>query len=74
MALFRHFFYPRIVKDRWLGGCVTFVFLQKIKPSYPLMKTKSRWEEWRHRWFLVEISGALPQWEEPKELPEKLET
>ena len=31
VALFRHFFYPRIGKDGWLGGGVTFCFCTKVK-------------------------------------------
>ena len=38
------------------------------------MGIKSKWDEWRDRWFLVEVPVVEPQWEEPKELPKKLDS
>ena len=48
VALFRHFFYPRVGKEGWLGGGVTFCFRQNVKQFYPEMVVKSKWEEWRN--------------------------
>ena len=72
VALFRHFFYPRIRKDGWLGGGVTFCFPPKVKQDYPEMAVKSKWDEWRNRWFLVGMPEALPHLEEPKKHPVNL--
>ena len=74
VALFRHFFYPRIGKDGWLGGVVMFCFRPKVKQDYPEMVVKSKWDEWRNRWFLVEVPEALPYLNEPKEHPVNLPT
>ena len=35
VALFRHFFYPRVGKEGLLGGGVTFCFRSNVKQSYP---------------------------------------
>ena len=35
VALFRHFFYPRVEKEGWLAGGVTFCFRQNVKQLYP---------------------------------------
>ena len=67
MDLFHHFFYPCIDKDGWMGGGVTLCFRLLIKLAYPLMPTKSKWEEWRENWFLVEVPEALPYLAEPVE-------
>ena len=74
VALFRHFFYPRIGSDGWMGGGVTFCFRPKIKLAYPLMETKSKWDEWRDRWFLVGVPEADSHLEEPVERPVDLDT
>ena len=37
VALFRHFFYPRIGGQGWMGGSVTFCFRLNIKWAFPLM-------------------------------------
>ena len=72
MALFRHFFYPRVGKEGWLAGGVTFCFRQNVKQFYPKM-VKSKWEEWRNSWFLVVVSEALKCLQEPKKHPESHE-
>ena len=59
VALFRHFFQPRVGKEGWLAGGVTFCFHQNVKQFYPQMVVKSKWEEWRNSWFLVAIPEAL---------------
>ena len=53
VALFRHFFYPRVGKKGWLGGRVKFCFRLNVKQAYPEMVVKSKWDEWRNGWFLV---------------------
>ena len=35
VALFRHFFYPRVGKEGWLADGVTFCFRQNLKQFYP---------------------------------------
>ena len=74
VALFRHFFYPRIGGQGWMGSSVTFCFRPNIKWAFPLMETKSRWEEWRDHWFLVGVPEADAQLEEPTERPVDLDT
>ena len=69
VALFRHFFYPRVGKEGWLGGGVTFCFRPNVKQVYPEMVVKSKWDEWRRGWFLVGVPEALPHLQEPKEHP-----
>ena len=69
MALFRHFFYPRIGKEGWLGGGVMFCFRPNVKKAYPEMVVKSKWDEWRNGWFLVVIPEALQHLQEPTEHP-----
>ena len=57
-----------------MGGGVTFCFRQKVKQNYPYLPIKSKWDEWRQRWFLVEVLEALSLLEEPTEHPVSLET
>ena len=45
-----------------------------MKQDYPEMVVKSKWDEWRNRWFLVEVPEALPHLEEPKEHPVNMST
>ena len=40
----------------------------------PEMAVKSKWDEWRNRWFVVEVPEAQPHLEEPKEHPVNLLT
>lgn len=48
VALFHHFFYPRVCKKGWMGGGVTFFFQPRIKVvGYPKIVVKFKWEEWR---------------------------
>ena len=69
VALFRHFFYPRACKEGWMGGGVTFYFRPRIKAAgYPKIVIKSKWEEWRAGWFLVEVPALSPLFQEPTEL------
>ena len=66
VALFRHFFYPRACKEGWMGGGVTFCFRPNIKAAgYPEINIKSKWEEWRAGWFLVEVPAPSPLFDEP---------
>ena len=48
-----------------MGGGVTFCFRPNIKAvGYPEITIKSKWEEWRAGWFLVEVpapSGRNPR-------------
>ena len=57
-----------------MGGSVTFCFRPNIKWAFPLMETKSRWEEWRDHCFLVGVPEADAQLEEPTERPVDLDT
>ena len=69
VALFRHYFYARACKKGWIGGGVTFCFRPDIKVAgYPEINIKSKWEEWRAGWFLVEVPAPLPLFDEPTEV------
>ena len=69
MALLRHYFYARACKKGWMGGGVTFCFRPNIKAAgYPEINIKSKWEEWRAGWFLVEVPAPSPLFDEPTEV------
>ena len=48
---------------------VTFCFCPNIKAAgYPEIVIKSKWEEWRAGWFLVEFPAPSPLFDEPTEV------
>ena len=52
-----------------MGAGVTFCFRPNIKAAgYPEITIKSKWEEWRAGWFLVEVPAPSPLFDEPTEV------
>ena len=52
MALFHHYFSPRIQKGGAISGCVAWI--PRAKGAYPDGATKERKKEWRGRWCWIE--------------------
>src|SRR3954464_9757987 len=53
VALFRHFFAPRVEKGEPLSGGVAWVSRTGKKEAYLDGDLRGRWEEWRAEWCLI---------------------
>src|SRR4051812_7206551 len=53
VALFRHFFTPRVEKGEPLSGGVAWVSRTGKKEVYLEGELRGRWEEWRAEWCLI---------------------
>ena len=60
VALFRHFFVPRLGKSKWIAGGVSFCLRSDAAHQYPETFTKASVGEWRHNWYFVEADGTNP--------------
>src|SRR4051812_14109901 len=53
VALFRHFFIPRVEAGAPLAGGISWVFRLNKKDSYLSGELRGKWEEWRADWCWV---------------------
>src|SRR3954463_11795484 len=53
VALFRHFFSPRVEKGEPLSGRAAWISRTGKKEAYLEGELRSRWEEWRAGWCLI---------------------
>jgi len=53
VALFRHYFIPRIDAKKPISGGVTFRLRNGLSEAFVPTVFKSKWEEWRHDWCFV---------------------
>ena len=53
VALFRHFFIPRVEADAPLSGGISWVFRLNKKSAYLPGELRGKWEEWRAEWCWV---------------------
>ena len=53
MALFRHYFYPRLQPGGALSGSISWIPRVQEKGTYPKGAHKERWEEWQGRWCWI---------------------
>jgi len=63
VALFRHYYYPRVEAGHMSGG-VTFRLRDGMMSQYILVD-KKKWEEWRHRWCYVHFPEPNESLAEP---------
>src|SRR4051812_25136450 len=60
VALFRHFFSPRVEKGEPLSGGVAWISKTGKKEAYLEGELRSRWEEWRADWCLIVEENPQP--------------
>ena len=53
VALFRHFFMPRVEAGAPLFGGISWIFRLNKKDSYLKGELRGKWEEWRADWCWV---------------------
>ena len=65
VALFHHYFYPRVEPGNHVAGAVTFCRRGNQADQFiPTTKNK-KWEEWCHRWMFVRFPAAADCLQEP---------
>ena len=69
MALFRHFFQPRVATGH-VSGSLTFA--RRSSSQFIPMDVRSKWEEHRHQWCFIRFPQADDSLEAPNEVPSKL--
>src|SRR3954453_16869087 len=60
VALFRHFFVPRVEKGEPLSGGVAWISRTGKKEAYLEVELHGRWEEWRADWCLIIEENPQP--------------
>lgn len=60
VALFLHFFIPRVELKKPLSGGVTFHLWNGLSGEFIPTSFKSKWEEWRHDWCYVNFTDFHP--------------
>src|SRR3954465_14856161 len=60
VALFRHFFTPRVEKGEPLSGGVAWISRTGKKEAYLEGEFRGRWEEWRAEWCLIVEENPSP--------------
>ena len=53
VALFRHFFMPRVESGAPLSGGISWIFRLNKKDAYLKGELRGKWEEWRADWCWV---------------------
>ena len=68
VALFRHFFRPRVEEGR-VSGSLTFTC--RSSSRFIPMDVRSKWEEYRHQWCFIRFPHADDSLDAPSEAPRK---
>ena len=58
VALFRHYFYPRVETGDHVSGAVSFCRRANQSDQFIPTTRNKRWEEWRHQWVFVRFPLA----------------
>ena len=73
VALFRHFFRPRVEEGR-VSGSVTFARRSNSTSRFIPMELRNRWEEFRHLWCFIRFPEADDSLLPPSEAPSSNES
>src|SRR3954467_9840212 len=60
VALFRHFFTPRVEREEPLSGGISWISKPDKKDAYLEGELRSKWEEWRADWCLIVEENPQP--------------
>ena len=72
VALFRHYFIPRMGKSKWIAVGVSFRLRRSAAHQYPELKLRSCWDEWRHDWYFISEENSSPHLLLPSSPAERL--
>ena len=65
VALFRHFFTPRVDAKKPLAGGITWCLRNGRSTDYLRTAYKSKWDEWRGSWCFVHVYPVLSLYNDP---------
>ena len=60
VALFRHFFMPRMGRSRWISSGVSLCLKKENARQYPKTKIQPNWREWRKNWYFIQADSLSP--------------
>ena len=72
VALFRHYFRPRVEEGR-ISGAMTWTRHQRSSP-FIILEPRSKWEEWRRDWCHIRFPDVDDSLGIPAAAPEAMET
>ena len=65
VALFRHFYIPRVDTRGVISGGITWCLRSGRSTEFPRGTFKSKWDEWRGSWCYVHVDPVLAFYEDP---------
>ena len=72
VALFRHYFVPRLGKSKWIAGGGSFRRSRSAAHQYLELKLCSCWDEWSHNWYFISEENSSPHLLLPSSPAERL--
>ena len=69
VALFRHYFKPR-VEEECLAGAVTWHRRSQQSSPFISLELRNKWDEWRHQWCFVRFPEADDAFGAPAAVPD----
>ena len=66
VALFRHYFTPRVDAKKPISGGITWCLRNGRSADYLRTAYKSKWDEWRGSWCYVHVYPVLSLYEDPE--------